>query len=70
MEKEQKHNTETDLSKEKEEIKVTPDADKKEINETSDVKQKKKKSPEEKILNLEDKLARSFAEMEESKKKV
>ena len=32
MEKEQKHNTETDLSKEKEEIKVTPDDDKKKRN--------------------------------------
>lgn len=70
MEKEQKHNTETDLSKEKEEIKVTPDADKKkEINETSDVKQKKEESPEEKILNLEDKLARSFAEMENQRRR-
>ncbi len=70
MEKEQKHNTEPDLSKGKEEIKVTPDADKKkEINETSDVKQKKEESPEEKILNLEDKLARSFAEMENQRRR-
>ncbi len=70
MEKEQKHNTETDLSKEKEEIKLTPDADKKkEINDTSDVEQKKEESPEEKILNLEDKLARSFAEMENQRRR-
>ena len=42
---------------------------KKEINETSDVKQKKKKVLKKKILNLEDKLARSFAEMENQRRR-
>ena len=40
------------------------------LSDKSNKEEEKEKNPEEKILELEDKLTRTFAEMENQKKKV
>ena len=68
MEKEQNPNLKTDPVEETKEDKVTSNS---EIldNETEIKEPLKEKSPEEKILELEDKLTRTFAEMENQRRR-
>ena len=73
MEKEQNQNTVKNKSEEteKEEI-ISEEAAKNsetENNNKEEVKEVKEESPEEKILKLEDKLARTFAEMENQRRR-
>jgi len=70
MEKEQNQNTEqsTSLDEENKESKLHEDNNNSEV-ENKDNDQPVKKSPEEKILELEDKLARTFAEMENQRRR-
>ena len=65
MEKEQNQSSETNT-------KDSANLDEKDLNvenETNDKDQSREKSPEEKILELEDKLARTFAEMENQRRR-
>jgi len=65
MEKEQNQSSETNT-------KDSANLDEKDLNvenETNDKDQSKEKNPEEKILELEDKLARTFAEMENQRRR-
>ena len=80
MEKEQSQNNPKNISEEEEEVKSSPDqasvnsqvdelaADGSSQNTSEETKQEEK-SPEEKILELEDKLARTFAEMENQRRR-
>ena len=65
MEKEQNQSTVKNKSEEKEE-EITSKNSEKEKNNTEEVIEE---SPEEKILKLEDKLARTFAEMENQRRR-
>ena len=80
MEKEQSQNNPKNISENEEEVKVTSDqasensqADELTADRSSQNPSKKtneeEKSPEEKILELEDKLARTFAEMENQRRR-
>ena len=80
MEKEQSQNNPKNISEEEEEVKSSSDqasvnsqadelaADGSSQNTSEETKQEEK-SPEEKILELEDKLARTFAEMENQRRR-
>jgi len=80
MEKEQSQNNPKNISEEEEEVKSSPDqasvnsqvdelaADGSSQNTSEETKQEEE-SPEEKILELEDKLARTFAEMENQRRR-
>ena len=80
MEKEQSQNNPKNISENEEEVKVTSDqasensqaekldADGSSQNPSKETKEEEK-SPEEKILELEDKLARTFAEMENQRRR-
>ena len=80
MEKEQSQNNPKNISEEEEEVKSSPDqasvnsqvdelaADGSSQNPSEETKEEEK-SPEEKILELEDKLARTFAEMENQRRR-
>ena len=80
MEKEQSQNNPKNISEEEEEVKLSSDqtsensqtdnltADGSSQNPSEETKEEKK-SPEEKILELEDKLARTFAEMENQRRR-
>ena len=80
MEKEQSQNNPKNISEEEEEVKSSPDqasvnsqvdelaADGLSQNPSEGAKEEEK-SPEEKILELEDKLARTFAEMENQRRR-
>ena len=80
MEKEQSQNNPKNISEEEEEVKSSPDqasvnsqvdelaADGSSQNTNEETKQEEK-SPEKKILELEDKLARTFAEMENQRRR-
>ena len=69
MEKEEnlnQENTKTETSNEEIEVDKQPDDKQEEIKE---VEEKVELSPEEKIIELEDKLARTFAEMENQRRR-
>ena len=80
MEKEQSQNNQKNLSEKEEEVKASSDrtlensqadelaADGSSQNPSEEAKEEEK-SPEEKILELEDKLARTFAEMENQRRR-
>ena len=80
MEKEQSQNNPKNISEKEEEVKASSDqtsensqtddsaADRSSQNLSEEAKEKEK-SPEEKILELEDKLARTFAEMENQRRR-
>ena len=70
MEKEQNQNSDNNVSNKKEDVEVnqkigSTDSEKIEVKN----EEPKEKSPEEKILELEDKLARTFAEMENQRRR-
>jgi len=68
MEKEQNPNLKTDPIEEKKEDEVTSNSEI--LDDESKIKEPlKEKSPEEKILELEDKLTRTFAEMENQRRR-
>ncbi len=70
MEKEQKKNTEMNNPKKEENDHVAQDLETpKEKADKQDNKEIKEKNPEEKILELEDKVARTFAEMENQRRR-
>ena len=70
MEKEQNQNTVKNTSEEKENKEtISEEATKNPENENNDKEQPIEESPEEKILKLEDKLARTFAEMENQRRR-
>jgi len=70
MEKEQNQNTVKNTSEEKENKEtISEEATKNSENENNDKEQPIEESPEEKILKLEDKLARTFAEMENQRRR-
>ena len=72
MEKEQNQDTKTQISEvEKNKDKDTEEISNKEnlTNEVKDEEQKLDQSPEEKIIELEDKLSRTFAEMENQRRR-
>jgi len=70
MEKEQNQNPDENISSDKENIKTNNEKDTQESKE-QDIKNEdlKEKTPEEKNLELEDKLARTFAEMENQRRR-
>ena len=80
MEKEQSQNNPKNISEKEEEVKASSDqtsensqtdnltADESSQNPSEETKEEEK-SPEEKILELEDKLARTFAEMENQRRR-
>ena len=80
MEKEQSQNNQKNISEKEEELKTSSDqtsensqadelaADRSSQNPSEETKEEEK-SPEEKILELEDKLARTFAEMENQRRR-
>ena len=80
MEKEQSQNNQKNISEKEEELKTSSDqtsensqadelaADESSQNPSEEAKEEEK-SPEEKILELEDKLARTFAEMENQRRR-
>ena len=80
MEKEQSQNNQRNISEKEEEVKSSSDqvlenskadelaADGSSQNPSEEAKEEEK-SPEEKILELEDKLARTFAEMENQRRR-
>tara|TARA_Y100000768_G_scaffold321960_1_gene258077 strand:- start:104 stop:745 length:642 start_codon:yes stop_codon:yes gene_type:complete len=70
MEKEQNQNPDENILSEKENIKTDDEKSTQDINEQN-IKNDdlKEKTPEEKILELEDKLARTFAEMENQRRR-
>ena len=72
MEKEENTNKEEDTNQEN----ITPDGnisdeklEEQDQNASVDVEEKKEASPEEKVIELEDKLARTFAEMENQRRR-
>jgi len=70
MEKEQNQNTVKNTSEEKENKEtISEEATKNSEKENNDKEQPIEESPEEKILKLEDKLARTFAEMENQRRR-
>ncbi len=70
MEKEQNQSTVKNTSEEKENKEtISEEATKNSENENNDKEQPIEESPEEKILKLEDKLARTFAEMENQRRR-
>ena len=80
MEKEQSQNNPKNISEKEEEVKTSSDqeSENSQVNELaadgssqnpSEETKEEEKSPEEKILNLEDKLARTFAEMENQRRR-
>ena len=72
MEKEENQNTESNLSKKKEDGKIkteTSNENKDKDIELENKEQPIEKTPEEKILDLEDKLTRTFAEMENQRRR-
>ena len=68
MEKEQNQSTVKNKSEEKEEI-ISEETTKNSEKENNNKEEVIKESPEEKILKLEDKLARTFAEMENQRRR-
>ena len=70
MEKEQNENSEKNANEEKENAETNSVASSQlSENEIESKEKSEEKSPEEKILNLEDKLARTFAEMENQRRR-
>ena len=70
MEKEQKDNTEiNNLEKEENNFENKKSTSQEKQSETQNEKEIQEKSPEEKILELEDKVARTFAEMENQRRR-
>ena len=71
MEKEQNENTENNLSEESTNNDQTLEKDAQNLGEENEDKKEEptEKSPEEKILELEDKLTRTFAEMENQRRR-
>ena len=65
MEKDQKQNSETELNKEE----ISDEDKQSSQNDTNNAEEKETKKPEEIILELEDKLARTFAEMENQRRR-
>jgi molecular chaperone GrpE len=65
MEKEQNQNSDSINDGETE----SNESNQKSLNENTELKQEKEITPEEKILELEDKLARAFAEMENQRRR-
>jgi len=65
MEKEQNQSSDENQKNEP----VSEEIDQKPTNETNNEEQLKEKTPEEKILELEDRLARTFAEMENQRRR-
>ena len=65
MEKDQKQNSENELNKEK----ISGEDKQSSQNDTNNAQEKETKKPEEIILELEDKLARTFAEMENQRRR-
>ena len=70
MEKEQNQSTVKNISEEKENKEtISEEATKNSEKENNNKEQPIEESPEEKILKLEDKLARTFAEMENQRRR-
>tara|TARA_Y100001935_G_scaffold15160_1_gene11353 strand:- start:1146 stop:1772 length:627 start_codon:yes stop_codon:yes gene_type:complete len=65
MEKDQKQNSENELNKEE----ISGEDKQSSQNDTNNTEEKETKKPEEIILELEDKLARTFAEMENQRRR-
>ena len=69
MEKEQKENIQNENLDKEENNQSTNPQDQKDDHNKKEEKDKKELTPEEKILELEDKLARTFAEMENQRRR-
>ena len=69
MEKEQNQNSEKNNSKENKNESLDKDLENLASEESNEKNNESEKSPEEKILDLEDKLARTFAEMENQRRR-
>ena len=69
MEKEENLNEDKKISEATAESKETEKLSDENLDQTSDVEEEEKLSPEEKIKELEDKLARTFAEMENQRRR-
>ena len=69
MEKEQKENTQNENLDKEENNQSTSSQDQTDDHDKKEGEDKKELTPEEKILQLEDKLARTFAEMENQRRR-
>ena len=69
MEKEQKENIQNENLAKKENNQSANSKDQKDDHNKKEEEEKKELTPEEKILELEDKLARTFAEMENQRRR-
>ena len=70
MNKEQNPNNSENLSEDTQSQKINSESTQKNSGNEENKEKDIEKSPEEKILELEDKLARTFAEMENQRRKI